>query len=84
MITGSTPTVVWSTIRARGVVGDLRRVAGGDLAVGLERGLEVGQSLQGGLGTDALVGDEGVAVDRHRDDLALEAALLGRLVSEAV
>ena len=35
---------------ADGAVGDLRRVAGGDLAVGLERRLELGQRLDGGAG----------------------------------
>ena len=104
MITGSTPTVVWSTILARGfsaelvgllagheqhrggAVGDLGGVAGGDLAVLLEGRLQRRQLLGavGVGGPDALVGDVGVAVVLPRDDLALEAALLGRLVGELV
>ena len=102
MITGSTPTVVWSKIRARGsrpsasafsrrhqqhrggAVGDLRGVAGGDLAVLLEGRLQLGELLQARVGPDALVGRVGVAVDCEGDDLALEAALLGRLVGELV
>src|SRR4051794_30856433 len=63
--------------------------AGGDLAVGLERWLQVGQRLDGGAGPDALVdgvhlvgGDEltGLLVARlglHGDDLVVEAALGG-------
>ena len=42
----------------RGAVGDLRGVAGRDLAVGLEGGLEVGQDLGRGVGADALVGGD--------------------------
>ena len=38
-----------------GAVGDLRRVAGGDLAVGLERRLQLGERLDGRAGADALV-----------------------------
>jgi hypothetical protein len=72
-----------------GAVGDLRRVAGGDLAVGLERRLQVGERLDGGAGADALVlGDELGALDDvagllveallgDPDDLVVEAALLG-------
>ena len=76
IFTGSQPTVVWSTIRARGVrpsssafsarhqqhrggaVGDLRGVAGGDLAVLLERRLQLRERLEVGVGADALVGDD--------------------------
>src|SRR5262245_34919812 len=67
-----------------GSVRDLRRVAGGDLAVLLEGGLQLRERLQAGVGPDALIGDVGVAVDGERDDLALEAALLSRLVGELV
>ena len=43
-----------------GAVGELRGVARGDGAVaGIEHGLELGQALQGGLGTDHLVVVEG-------------------------
>ena len=68
----------------RGAVGDLRRVAGRDLAVLLEGGLELGQRLDGGVGPDALVGGEDlvgvvalVVADGHGHDLVLEAALGG-------
>ena len=48
----------------RGAVGDLRAVAGGHLAVFLERRLELGQRLDGGARADALVGaDHLVALD---------------------
>ena len=75
-----------------GAVGDLRRVAGGDLAVGLEGRLQVGERLDGGAGADALVGgDELVDLDDlagllveallgDRDDLVVEAALVGGLL----
>ena len=65
------------------------RVAGGDLAVGLEGRLQVGERLGGGAGADALVlGDELVALDDvagllveallgDPDDLVVEAALVG-------
>ena len=69
-----------------GAVGDLRGVAGGDLAVLLEGGLQ-GRELLGTVlrrGPNALVGDVGVAVALPGDHLALEAALLGRLVGELV
>ena len=57
-----------------GAVGDLRGVAGGDLAVGLERRLQVGERLDGGAGADALVGgDELVGLD-DLARLAVEAA----------
>ena len=102
IFTGSQPTVVWSTIFARGAqaeligllarhqqdgggaVGDLRRVAGGDTPVLLEHRLERRERLERGVGTDALVGYVGVAVDLEGDDLALELALLGRLGGELV
>src|SRR5947207_3722961 len=67
-----------------GAVRDLRGVAGRDLAVLLERRLELRELVEAGLGADALVGDVGVAVDLEGNDLALEAALLGRLVRELV
>ena len=68
---------------ARGAVGDLRRVAGGDPAVlGAEGRLQVGQRLDRGVGADALVGGDQlvgvvalVVLDGDRDDLPLEAAL---------
>src|SRR6476659_1926736 len=55
MVTGSTPA---SANAWKGAIGDRRRVAGGDDAVGLERGLELGQRLEAGVGADALVGPE--------------------------
>src|SRR4051812_32188866 len=67
-----------------GAVGDLRGVARRDLAVLLEGRLQLGELLDRGVRPDALVGDVGVAVHLERDRLALEAALLGRLVSELV
>src|SRR5436190_1294783 len=67
-----------------GAVGDLRRVACRDDAVLLEDGLELAERLEIGVRPDALVGHVGVAVDLHRDHLALEAALFGRLVGELV
>ncbi len=100
MITGSTPTVIWSTIRARGfrpsssafsraisstaaapseICDELPAVI---LPSSLKAGFSAASVSSVGAGTDALVGDVGVAVDRERDDLALEAALLGRLVRE--
>ena len=68
---------------ARGAVGDLGGVAGGDPAVlGPEGRLQVGQGLDRGVGPDALVGGDQlvgvgpvVVLDRHRDELALEPAL---------
>ena len=98
IFTGSQPTEVWSTIRARGgepqrfgllarhqqhrggAVGDLRGVAGGDAAVGLERRLELGERLERRVRPDALVGGE--AVDRR--DLAREPAVVGGLGGLAV
>src|SRR3954468_7679942 len=67
-----------------GAVGDLRRIACRDDAILLEDGLELAERLEVGVRPDALVGDVGVAVDLHRDHLALEAALFGRLVGELV
>ena len=65
---------------ARGAVGDLRGVAGGDRAVLLERRLELGERLGGGALADALVGAElllrAVEIDDDRDDLVVEAALV--------
>ena len=54
------------------------------LPSGLNAGLSWASASRRRVGADALVGDVGVAVDLHRDDLALEQALLGRLVREAV
>ena len=71
-----------------GAVGDLRGVAGGDDALGVEGRLELGERLDGGVGADALVGaDHAVdghdlagllvaAAGRDRQDLAVEAALV--------
>src|SRR4051794_13174811 len=101
MITGSTPTVVWSTIRARSeaervgllaghqqhggsAVRDLRRVAGGDLAVLLEGGLETGELFEARVGARALVGHVSVAIALEGTDPALEAPLLGGLRCELV
>ncbi len=72
---------------ARGTVGDLARIAGGDpTAFGTEGGLQVGQRLDAGIGADALVGDDHlvgvspvVVLHRHRDQLPLEPALGGGL-----
>ena len=65
-------------------VGDLRRVARGDLAVLLERRLELPRAPRGVVsGRMPWSVDVRVAVDLDRDDLALEAALLGRLVRRA-
>ena len=50
--TAAAPSVIW------------RAVAGGHLAVGLERGLELGERLDGRAGADALVGgDDLVGLD---------------------
>jgi hypothetical protein len=59
-------------------VGDLRRVAGGDGAVALERGAQPGEGVGRGLGAHALVGGhhDRVALalgDLHRRDLVGEA-----------
>ena len=79
-----------------GPVGDLAGVAGGDLAVRLERRLEVGERLDGGALPDALVGADQlvglgdgagllVAVERaHGDDLVVEASLGGGLGGPAL
>ncbi len=79
-------------------VADLRRVAGGDHAVGFEGRLEVGQCLDGGAGADALVRCvEFVGLDEFAgllvaglgpdgDDLVVEATLgvgpLGPLLAQ--
>jgi hypothetical protein len=96
IVTGSTPASANEWKRARGrsprrfarPVGDLRRVARRDDAIGLERGLELGEALERRVGPDAFV--EGhrrrsrLGDDRNRDDLVLEAALLGRARGTAV
>ena len=102
MITGSTPTVVWSTIRARGfspsdsaffrsmsstaaapseICDELPAVI---LPSSLKAGFSSRQRLDARVRADALVGHVRVAVHRERHDLALEAALLGRLVRALV
>ena len=64
-------------------IGDLRRVAGRDLAVFGERRLEVGQGLGCGVGADAFVLREHldltIDVDGNRDDLSVETTLGGGL-----
>src|SRR6185436_19536802 len=64
-------------------VGDLRRVAGGDGAVGLERGTQAGERLRRRARTHALVGldqDRVALALRHRDGdvLVVELAVLDR------
>ena len=61
-----------------GTVRDLGRVACRDRAVLLERGLQRRKTLERGLGADALIRGENVAVDRIRKDLTLEPSLLSR------
>ena len=50
----------------------------------LKAGLSCGEGLEARFRADALVGHERLAVDLHRHDLALEAALLGGLGGEPV
>src|SRR5207302_1500603 len=57
---------------------DLRAVAGGDLAVGAEHGLQFGERLHGRTGPDPLVGGDRLAVHLPRDQLPRKAPLLGR------
>src|SRR5579883_3223847 len=66
-----------------GSIADLRGIAGGDQAIGLEGGFEAGQLLQAGIGADALVALEkdGFALfvfDRNRQNLTGETSLGGR------
>ena len=65
-----------------GAVADLRRVAGGDHAVGLERRLQRGEAFGGGVGPDSLVGRHRARAtvdhDRHRHELAVEPCFLRR------
>ena len=60
----------------RRAVRHLRRVAGGDETVLLERGLQRREPLERGLRSDSLVVGVDVAVETERQDLAIEAALV--------
>jgi hypothetical protein len=59
----------------RGSIGNLRRGAGGELAVLLKGGLEVGERIDRCFRTNALVDSKRAPVEADRQDLAVESAL---------